>query len=281
MNELDRSDSYYTGQSIENHITHLNPTITLDSFLQDDIGLSHKDSDLIAEKVRASQVVIAQSDAMALNFPNVPAHDDSIPRLIDAVMPAPDKIVIRSGLVRNFQKTLEQQSPGIVKLTAEQIRDAAANTAVIYQLGDFVCRKVYNLIVNNVEGTALPVPPSISEAKGLFTAVLDDLQARDPADNIGDYDPSEEAIHNYYRTTRPERFAAYGGWLLVKLTDQRINPDAFIHDLKSYHYNLMTEGNVFQPQDIGPLYPLEPQQFSILCSFVQGMDNVTPIDCFK
>lgn len=281
MNELELSQRHYTGQSIENHITHLNPDLNLDSFLQDNIGLSLKDSQLIADEVRSSRVVIAQSDAMSLNFANVPAHDDSIPRLIDSVMPSPDKIVIRSGLVRIFQKTLEQQGPGIVHLTSEQIRDAAANTAVIYQLGDFVCRRVYRLIEDNVESTSLPVPPSISEAKGLFTAVLDDLQARDPNDNIGDYNPSSEAIANYYRTTRPERFSAFGGWLLVNLTDQRLNPDSFIHELKSYHFNLMTEGNVFQPQDIGSLYPLEPQQFSILCSFVQGTDKVAPIDCFK
>jgi hypothetical protein len=281
MHELKPSQLHYTGQSIENHITHLNPNLDLTVFLQDAIGLSLKDSDRIADEVRSSKVVIAQSDAMSLNFPNVPAHDDSVPRIVDAVMPSPDKIVIRSGLVRIFQKTLEHQSPGIVHLSPEQIRDAATNTAVIYQLGDFVCRKVFQLISDNVEGTALPVPPSISEAKGLFTAVLNDLQARDPHDTIGDYDPSTEAIANYYRTTRPERFSAFGGWLLVNMTDQRINPDPFIHELKSYHFNLMTDGNVFQPQDIGSLYPLEPQQFSILCSFVQGTDKVTPIDCFK
>lgn len=281
MHELEPSRTQYTGHSIEKHITHLNPELTLDSFLQDEIGLSLKDGTNIANSVRNAQVVIAQSDAMALNFPNVPAHDESVPRLIDSVMPSPDKIVIRSGLVRVFQKTLEQRSPGIVHLSAEQIRDAAANTAVIYQLGDFVSRKVYKLITESIEGTALPIPPSISEAKGLFTAVLDDLQARDPNDNIGDYDPSPEAIKNYYNTTRPERFSAFGGWLLVRLTDQRINTEAFVSNLKSYHYNLMTEGSIFQPQDIGSLYPLEPQQFSILCSFVRGTDNVTPIDCFK
>ena len=281
MNELEPMQTHYTGQSIENHISYLNPDLNLDSFLQENIGLSVKDSDKITESVRSAQVVIAQSDAMALNFSNVPAHDGSIPRLIDNVMPSPDKIVIRSGLVRIFQKTLEQHEPGIVQLSSEQVREAGANTAVIYQLGDFVCRKVFDLISNNVEGTALPVPPSISEAKGLFTAVLDDLQARDPEDTIGEYDPSPQAIQNYYKTTRPERFSAYGGWLLVHLTDQRINSDAFIHELKSYHYNLMTQGNVLQPQDIGSLYPLEPQQFSILCSFVQGTDKVTPIDFFK
>ena len=281
MKELEQAPTHYTGHSIENHISYLNSALTIDSFLQENIGLSTKDSDTIAESVRNAPVVIAQSDAMAINFSNVPAHDESIPRIIDHVMPSPDKIVIRSGLVRIFQKTLEQQSPGIMHLSPEQIREAGANTAVIYQLGDFVCRKVFDLISENVEGTALPIPPSISEAKGLFTAVLDDLQARDPDGTIGEYDPSPKAIQNYYKTTRPERFSAYGGWLLVHLTDQRINPDAFIHDLKQYHFNLMTEGNILQPQDIGPLYPLEPQQFSILCSFVQGTDKVTPIDWFK
>ena len=274
----------YTGANLEELVTKLNPEINLESFLTDDFGLDDYEALPIAAAVRSSRVANAESDAIGLSPVGVPENDGSVQRLLDAVLPSPDKIVVRSGLVEVFRKTMESPGPGVLNLSKDQIKQSGTNMAYIYELGEFVSRRVYDLLVKNFRlgETQMAPPPSGAEAESFYDQVLNDLKSRDPDDVIEEYRPSDEAKRHYFRQTRPLRFCAAGGWLLINRVDERVNTTQLQKSLRTYHYDEMTKGDGILPsENVGSLYPLAEHEFRLLASFVRGTDKATPIDQFK
>jgi hypothetical protein len=283
-----QSMQLYTGRSIEERFIEQSPESSIENFLCQPseysgafIGVDEDIALDIATTVREAQVVITQTDAVSLEFENLPEHDGSITRLVDFMLPSPDKIIVRSGVIEVFRKALELRNPGVIDLSSEQIKESAAKSAIIYELGEFVSRIVYDRIALNFRSTANAIPLSNSEAKGFFNAILKNIAERDSSSVIGEYEPTEAAKAEYFRNTRPKRFSATGGWALLSRHDPLVNTKIFEESLRSYHFDKMTEGDILPPQDIGSLYPLEVSEFNLLCEFIRGTDKATPIDRFK
>lgn len=278
----------YTGRSIEEKFSQISPEVNIESFLCDTseytdayVGVDQEVAFELATSIRNASVVIAPTDAVALSLESPPEHDNSVTRLVDLMLPTPDKIVVRSGLIEVFRLAMKDRNPGVLHLDSKQLQEAAAKSAIIYELGEFVSRKVYDRIALNFRTTANPIPRSDIEARGFFNSVLLDVSQRDVSDNIGEYEPSEEAKADYFRHTRPRRFSATGGWALLSRFDPLVSTKFFEESLRKYHFDRLSEGDILPPQDIGALYPLEVNEFNLLCEFIRGTDRVTPIDRYK
>lgn len=306
-----------TGQSIENLISYMNPEVNLDDLLADDFGIHQKDASFLANGVRAARVFMPKTDAMTMAFGYTTEIGASPKQSIDSYLPQIDTIVVRSGLVEVFRRSMDtpnmgrrthslsseqiaqektvsmaaasghyddSSGRGILNLSPEQIEQTAVHLATVYELGEFVSRKVYDLLsarspTVNVDERLLA--HSNSEAQGFYDQVLDDVKARDPEGVIEDHTPSEDALEHYYKNTRRLRFCAAGGWMLVSRVDDRINITKLQKAIRSYHYDDMARAAVLPPEDIGSLYPLNIDEFTMLCSFIRGTDKATPIDKFK
>lgn len=272
----------YTGKTLEDSISHINSHVNIEKFLSNGVGLEEHTSKELAAAVRNTGVSLARSDAMAMSLSNVPKHDASVTRLVDSVLPITDKIIIRSGIVEVFRKSLEDGNPGFLDLSGNQIRQGSVRLAAAYELGEFISRKVFGLIKRNFDTTSYQMPRSNKEAVGFFQGILKDLKSRDPSGNIGDYYPSQDAIDEYFRHTRELRFCARGGWFFLDMIDTRINMAPIQENMRRYHYDQLAEGSILPPQDIGALYPLKVHEFKLLCSFIsKSVDSdkkVVPID---
>jgi hypothetical protein len=180
MDSIPRRLLRYDGSSIERRIHDLAPRVTLDTFLYDTIGLSRETATTIADEVRSTPVAIAETDAVVLSLEDVPQHEEGVSRLTDLLLPSPDKINIRSGMVDVFSKATIEHNPGLFPVTREQAKQSAVTMTAVYELGEFVSRKVYNLIVKKSRTDPGHMTQSTAETQSYFSRVVSDFVARDP-----------------------------------------------------------------------------------------------------
>jgi len=277
MNELTKTLLRSNGASIEQKIQGIAPDFSIEGFLYGEVGLDHDDADILATEVRSVPVAIALTDAAVLSLDDTPSPDDEVTRLKDLLLPSSDKINIRSGVIEVIRDASDASNPGLFPVNPEQSQHSAVMITLAYELGELLGRKVYGMLDHNFSASTGEIPRNNQEVQTYLAGVIRDILARDSEDQlpagIEDIEPSSAAITEYFANTRPKRFCAAAGWLLVNNVDRRVATDYYARALRNFHFdNMTTSKQVLPPEDIGALYPLEPTEFDLLCSFI-GRDN--------
>lgn len=272
----------FNGESVERKILSVAPHMSIEHFLYDKIGLDDVQALEIASQVREAPGTIAETDAVELSLDSVPEYDGGVTRIVDLVLPSPEKITIRSSMIEVFARATEEKNPGLLALSSKQIKESAVLMASAYELGEFVSRKVYDVLVQNYRRASIHVPRSKTEVNGYLQSVLKDFYNRDSEgklpDDIGQLEPSDAAVNEYFRTTRPRRFYAAGGWRFVSAVDPRVGVNRYQRALRRHHLDNMSANSILPAEDLGSLYPLEVDEFDLLCSFIRRSEIETISD---
>lgn len=288
MNDLTKTLLRSNGESIERKIQSVAPDFSIEGFLYDEVGLDHDDAGIMADDVRAVPVAIALTDAAVLSLEETVSRGDDVTRLADLLLPSSDKINIRSGVIEVIRDASYASHPGFFPVNPEESQQSAVMMTLAYELGELLGRKVYGMLDQSFSTSTGEIPRNDKEVQGYLAGVIRDILARDSDDQlpegIENILPSSAAITEYFASTRPKRFCAAAGWLLVKTADRRVDTSYYTQALRNFHFDSMTTTKqVLQPEDTGALYPLEPTEFDLLCSFIcrdnkLGSDVVTSLE---
>lgn len=273
-----------TGEDLTRAVSNFSFGFTLSGLLTDKYGLDTTTALDIETDVRTAEVLYTTAGALALTSPTIVEQDDdgAIP-ISRAIFPRNDAMIINTGLTRLLAETMHNN--GHTKTIGEQSTLDANRVSAIFELGRFLNKKLYDLVILSTRDTHLPSAVPAQQPTDFYARIVENLASRDVQVSIDMSKSNTVAARQYYiDQLLPERFFAAGGLDLVRT----IYPFLGIHEINgsihSYVYdNVQPEedgtiaGHRLLWSDLAAATPLDADEYLRLRSFSEDPDKVTSI----
>lgn len=279
-----------TGYELVEELQHVEPEFSVPVLLTDYFKIDELRANTIASLTHSARVLFASDGAFALG--------NDQPQIVEGARKINDYYFARRGnIVLNgvMTSTIAElfQTDTLRPTTPNIAASAAIRATAIFELGRYVSRRVYDLIIQNFRTARFAVPTSDSAGIAFFDAFSEELAKRGVVEkwDSSSYDITARSF--YEREVRPEQFATRGGLMTLEALSPSIGAEQILARFRERRLNdqlgsigchaLRQSGvsdeaiSVQYPAltEMGALIPMGKRYFTILCESVQDPDQDT------